>query len=302
LALLSTLQAGNDGGPFLLGMTATPFRRDQRNLSDLFGHPTATLDLIEGMRRGFLANVDYRLHTDNIDWTRLRALNGSSFSPANINKTLFIQEWDDAVVHELQQVWGQVDKPRAIVFCGTIEHAIMTRDRINSLSFCRAEALYSQSDGRLLPASERSRLLCDFQDGRCQVICAVDILNEGIDVPDVNIIVFQRVTHSRRIFVQQLGRGLRIAPGKESVIVLDFVSDIRRFAAGLEMQRSLNVAEPGAVCARIGHKVRFARRSAEDIQAQRFITEWLSDAGELQDCPDEVATLRFPPTELLEIH
>lgn len=60
-------------------------------------------------------------------------------------------------------------------------------------------------------------------EGMINVVCAVDIFNEGIDVPDVNILVFQRVTHSRRIFIQQLGRGLRISEGKDKVIVLDFV-------------------------------------------------------------------------------
>ena len=85
---------------------------------------------------------------------------------------------------------------------------------------------------------ERNRLLWDFADGRIGILCAMDVLNEGVDVPDVNLVVFQRVTHSRRIFVQQLGRGLRLAEGKDKVIVLDFVSDVRRFAAGLELQRA----------------------------------------------------------------
>ena len=84
--------------------------------------------------------------------------------------------------------------------------------------------------------SERNRILCDFHDGEVQVMCAMNIFNEGIDVPDVNIVVFQRVTHSRRIFIQQLGRGLRLSEVKEKVIVLDFVSDIRRFAAGRQRQ------------------------------------------------------------------
>ena len=92
---------------------------------------------------------------------------------------------------------------------------------------------------------ERNRVLSDFHDGTVDVVCAVDIFNEGVDVPDVNIIVFQRVTHSRRIFIQQLGRGLRLAPGKEKVIVLDFVSDIRRFAAGLDLKDKLETASDG---------------------------------------------------------
>ena len=56
------------------------------------------------------------------------------------------------------------------------------------------------------------------------ILTAVDLLNEGVDVPDVNILCFARVTHSRRIFVQQLGRGLRLREGKSHVLVLDFVS------------------------------------------------------------------------------
>ena len=105
-------------------------------------------------------------------------------------------------------------------------------DRINSLGFCAAAAIFSQTaTGRAMEPYERNRILSDFHDGAIDVVCAVDIFNEGVDVPDVNIIVFQRVTDSRRIFVQQLGRGLRLAPGKDKVIVLDFVSDVRRFAA-----------------------------------------------------------------------
>src|SRR5207249_8213886 len=107
-------------------------------------------------------------------------------------------------------------------------------------SFCSAAAIYSKtSTGKSMAPYERNRVLSDFHDGVVDVVCAVDIFNEGVDVPDVNIIVFQRVTHSRRIFIQQLGRGLRLAPGKDRVIVLDFVSDIRRFAAGLDLKDEL---------------------------------------------------------------
>ena len=62
---------------------------------------------------------------------------------------------------------------------------------------------------------ERNQILWDFSDGRIGILCAVDVLNEGVDVPDVNLVVFQRVTHSRRIFVQQLGRGLRLVRGED---------------------------------------------------------------------------------------
>src|SRR5262249_36804272 len=161
----------------------------------------------------------YRMYTDNIRWENLVGLKGKSFTPDAINRRLFIEEWDDAVVDELQRTWSEQVKPRAIVFCGTIDHALTMRDKINARGFSAAAAIYSQSrTGPALGSFERNRILLDFEEGRVSTICVVDVFNEGIDVPDVNVIVFQRVTHSRRIFIQQLGRGLRIAPDKEKVI------------------------------------------------------------------------------------
>ena len=239
-SVLAELRAGQVGGPFLLGLTATPWRPGEESIEPTFGAPAITVDLVYGMKRGYLANVDYRMFTDNIDWEALASLQGRRFSPKRINRTLFIRQWDDAVVFELQRVWAEQEDARCIVFCGTIEHAVKMRDRINSLGFCTAAAVYSATPSApTLSPAERNRILCDFHDGVIQTVCAVDIFNEGIDVPDVNIIVFQRVTHSRRIFVQQLGRGLRLTDGKEKVIVLDFVSDIRRFAAGIDLKDAL---------------------------------------------------------------
>src|SRR6188472_131393 len=90
---------------------------------------------------------------------------------------------------------------------------------------------------------DRQQRLLDFRAGRVPILAAVDVLNEGVDVPDVNVLVFARVTHSRRIFVQQLGRGLRLREGKDKVVALDFVSDIRRIAALLNLRRSLKAEE-----------------------------------------------------------
>jgi superfamily II DNA or RNA helicase len=298
-SILQDTGAGQLHGPFLIGLTATPWRPDETDLVDFFGEPLVSIDMVSGLRKGFLSNVDYRIYTDNINWEALHNLSGSRFSPRQINRTLFITEWDDAVVLELQRTWGDQQRPRAIVFCGTIDHAITMRDRINSLGFCNSAAIYSQTSiGRLMPAYERNRILCDFHDGAIDVLCAVDILNEGVDVPDVNIVVFQRVTHSRRIFVQQLGRGLRLAPGKEKVIVLDFVSDIRRFAAGLDLKDSLAEDRPAPgnpVRIRLPHKVSFRRAGAEDPHTESFLREWLHDVAEIEGAGEDASVLRFPP-------
>ena len=145
---------------------------------------------------------------------------------------------------------------------------------------------------------ERNRVLSDFHDGTINVVCAVDIFNEGVDVPDVNIIVFQRVTHSRRIFIQQLGRGLRLAPGKEKVIVLDFVSDIRRFAAGLDLKDKLDAADgvrTGPVRVQLPHKVAFRRVGEEDPKTESFLRQWLEDVAAVESSGEDVSVLKFPP-------
>jgi superfamily II DNA or RNA helicase len=298
--VLRELRAGQTVGPFLIGLTATPWRPDDTDLQVYFGEPVVSVDLVTGLRKGFLTNVDYRMYTDNINWEGLHALKGKTFSPRAINRTLFINQWDDAVVYELQAAWREQAKPRAIVFCGTIDHAITMRDKINALGFCSAAAIYSQPvGGKAMAPYERNRVLSDFHDGTVNVVCAVDIFNEGVDVPDVNIIVFQRVTHSRRIFIQQLGRGLRLAPGKKNVIVLDFVSDIRRFAAGLDLKDKLEEGargRAGAVRVQLPHKVAFRRVGADDPKTETFLRQWLEDVAAVEAAGEDASILKYPPS------
>lgn len=292
------LSAGQPGGPYALGLTATPWRADEVDITHYFGEPRVNVDTITGLKNGFLANVDYRMYTDNIDWDSLHDLEGHTFSPRQINRTLFINQWDDAVVETLADTWREQRNPRAIVFCGTIDHAIMMRDKINQLGFCRAEALFSGGGSyaaEKMTQFRRNQVLSDFADGTISVVCAVDIFNEGIDVPDVNILVFQRVTHSRRIFIQQLGRGLRVSEDKDKVIVLDFVSDIRRFAAGIELKDELGTPADGAMRVDIPSTVTFMKVGGEDKEAESFLREWLEDVVAIEDAGEDASVLKYPP-------
>lgn len=296
--VFETLSAGQPGGTFALGLTATPWRADEVDITTYFGEPRVNVDTITGLKNGFLANVDYRMYTDNIDWDSLHDLEGNSFSPKQINRTLFINQWDDAVVETLADTWLEQRNPRAIVFCGTIDHAIMMRDKINQLGFCRAEALFSGGGSyaaEKMTQFRRNQILSDFADGTISVVCAVDIFNEGIDVPDVNILVFQRVTHSRRIFIQQLGRGLRVSEDKDKVIVLDFVSDIRRFAAGIELKDELAASSDGAMRVDIPNTVTFMKVGGEDRETESFLREWLEDVVAIEDAGEDASVLKFPP-------
>ncbi len=292
--------AGKYNGPFLLGLTATPWRPDNVDLSDIFGETVVCIDMVEGLKKGFLANVDYRMYTDNINWDALRNLEGQSFTPKQINRTLFIDQWDDSVVYELKRTWLEQHNPRAIVFCGTIDHANIMTAKLNALGFCNAAAIYSNSgNGYSMTQFEKNRILADFADGIVNVVCTVDIFNEGLDVPDVNILVFQRVTHSRRIFIQQLGRGLRIAEDKDKVIVLDFVSDIRRFAAGIELKDGLeddeNYDKRKPTRISLPNKVTFKKVTGDDPETEKFLRVWLDDIAAIEASGENTSVLKFPP-------
>jgi superfamily II DNA or RNA helicase len=192
---------------------------------------------------------------------------------------------DDAAIEELREVWNRTVSPRAIVFCRTIDHAEEVASLLQAAGWRRAACISNRQNRR-----ERDILMSEFRDGRIPVVTVVDIFNEGVDVPDVNILCFMRVTHSRRIFVQQLGRGLRLTPGKERVHVLDFVSDIRRIAATLELRRALARAQEGEI-ERLTLPSSVIEFSVPQVGS--LMDEWIKDAAALEDAEEEVR-LQFP--------
>src|SRR5207249_7227704 len=93
-----------------------------------------------------------------------------------------------------------------------------------------------------MPAREREQYLRQFQQGDLHVLCACDLLNEGWDCPDVEVLLMARPTLSKVIYLQQLGRGTRKAPGKECLIVFDFVDNASRYNQSLSLHRVLGVS------------------------------------------------------------
>jgi superfamily II DNA or RNA helicase len=271
-----------------LGVTATPWRGDQFDIRHRFGEPSYTLGIEDGMRLGYLADVRYRLFADNIDWDFVPLLSEHSYTIRDLNARLFLPERDEAIRDHLIEVWRATPSPRAVVFCRTIEHAERMAEALSQVpQWNGAETVHAQLERR-----ERQLRLMRFRNGDTPVITAVDILNEGVDIPDVNIICFARVTHSRRIFVQQLGRGLRLSPGKRHVEVLDFVSDVRRVAAILNLS--------GKVAASEIETLRLAQRGTtfgfSDQRAENLMREWIRDAASLETALDD-ARLQFPAPE-----
>jgi superfamily II DNA or RNA helicase len=270
-------------GASQFGVTATPWRGDKYDIESHFGPASYKLGIGEGMRLGYLAQVDYRLFVDNIDWEVVRDVSRRSYSMKELNSKLFLPERDEAILDELATAWRSTLDPRAIVFCRTKEHA----ERMAELLRRTPEWRNAQAIHEGLKVRERQLRLLDFRSGRIPILTAVDILNEGVDVPDVNIICFARVTHSRRIFVQQLGRGLRLREGKHKVIALDFVSDLRRVAALLDLRR-----QTGADEIEVLSDVPQTTITFNDAKAESLLEQWILDAADLETANDD-ARLQF---------
>ncbi len=270
---------------FLLGMTATPWRGDGLPMEMLFGNALARISIVDGMKMGFLAHVDYRVFSDTIDWTHIERHTSGKLRVSDLNKRLFIPQRDEAVIDSVNATAREIKNPRIIVFCSSIEHA----RRFTALMNLSSKLKCAELSG--VERVEQNRRLMQFAGGKIQVVTAVDVLNEGIDVPDVNMIVFLRPTHSRRIFIQQLGRGLRVSPktGKNCVIVLDFVTDIRRLAdaAAIDHEAQRGGSEFASF---VFDKsmIRFECRNT-----QTFVEQWLRDVSDLGDAEDS-ALLEFP--------
>ncbi|WP_262690596.1 DEAD/DEAH box helicase family protein [Kordiimonas aestuarii] len=266
------------------GVTATPWRGDGYDIDDLLGPPVVKVGIEDGLKRGFLCEADYRLLADNVDWSAVSATSRNHYSISQLNRLLLLPTRDEEAARTIRDVFDKEKRRSAIIFCSSIHHANSFAATLKLFDF-RAEAITGEMDLR-----ERDRTMAAFRKGQLDIVTTRDLFNEGVDVPDVDMIVFMRVTHSRRIFVQQLGRGLRISPTKKKVVVLDFVSDLRRIAEVVELEKALagdieRLRMPGVVQFR-------------DESAGSFMLDWMRDQADLfmreGDPTLELPSFNFP--------
>jgi superfamily II DNA or RNA helicase len=254
--------------PMIGGATATPWRGDRFDIDTILGHPVAKIGIDLGLRQGFLCEADYRLLADNIDWELVQRRSKNEYSIKELNTKLLIPTRDDEAARILADVFKLEKRRAVIVFCPSVDHAGAFAAMLRLYGF-RSASITGEMDAR-----ERDKTMALFRKGALDAVTTVDIFNEGVDVPDVDMLVFMRVTHSRRIFVQQLGRGLRIAPNKKKVVVLDFVSDLRRISEVIDLQSAVSGdVERMESLERI---VQFADRGAG-----HFMLEWMLDQADL---------------------
>ncbi|MCX6781178.1 MAG: DEAD/DEAH box helicase family protein [Candidatus Magasanikbacteria bacterium] len=209
---------------FLLGQTATPRRMDGRDVTAQFGEPVYSYDLVEALADGlWLAGIDYDMVLDGIDHEKLdelvaRAQRGDrTITRAEIDSVVFGREQFQDVARRVREAQGP-DGMRTIFFCDSIADV----ERVAEL-FPDARAYHTS-----LHSTQQAATLYAYRHGAFQEILVVNKFNEAIDIPDAELIVFLRSTDSETIFYQQLGRGLRLAPGKTRVKVLDFVGNTKR--------------------------------------------------------------------------
>ncbi|MFL5356181.1 DEAD/DEAH box helicase family protein [Archangium sp.] len=272
--------------PKLGGATATPWRGDGYDIDELLGPALVKLGIADGLREGFLADVDYRLLADNLDWKVVQGMSRHRYSIRDLNRHLIIPLRDEEAARTIRQVFHEERRRSVIVFSPTIVHATAFAGMLRHFGF-RAEAISSEMDAR-----ERDLVMTRFRAGQLDAVTTVDLFNEGVDVPDVDMLVFMRVTHSRRIFVQQLGRGLRLSPGKKKVVVLDVVTDLRRVAEVLDLDKSVR----GEDVERLGLGGRVVQ--LRDASAGSFLKEWMLDQASLflreEDSDLELPDFDFP--------
>ena len=205
----------------LLGLTATPERHDGGDiLGDFGGVIAAELRLPEAINQRHLSpfqyfGIDDETDLRNISWSRGRYDIAQLTNLYTHNQARF-----DKILLSLQEIVTDLHQMKALAFCVSRDHAnYMVRQLL--LKGVKADVLTSDN------SNERQQKQQAIGSGEINVLCVVDIFNEGVDIPEVDTLLFLRPTESLTIFLQQLGRGLRLANGKECCTVLDFVGNSR---------------------------------------------------------------------------
>jgi superfamily II DNA or RNA helicase len=204
---------------FMLGMTATPDRTDRKDIFELFDYNKVyEISLSEVIDKGYLVPYTYIGLTDNVDYTNIR-YEGQKYKVDDLERNLIIPERNEAI-YQAYIASDKGDSDKAIGFCISIKHAERMAKFFKNKGI-KAEAIHSDSD-------KRDAIIEQFRNDDIQIVFTVDIFNEGIDFPNIRVLLFLRPTESKTIFIQQLGRGLRLCAGKDRVRVIDFIGNYKR--------------------------------------------------------------------------
>jgi superfamily II DNA or RNA helicase len=276
----------------LLGLTATPERSDGQPVAPYFdmrpdGSPAVELRLWHALDLQLLAPFEYYACDDATDfsgvpWDRAgeREVIDTLVTGNDVRARLVVNEW--------RRLASDARRSRALVFCVSVAHAQFMSDWLNRAGLPAACVVGDT------PAEDRRRAPQRLADGELCALVTVDLYNEGVDLPAVDTLLLLRPTQSPVLFQQQIGRGLRLAPGKESCLVLDFVGQHRaefRFdrllssLTGLARRELLSGVEHGFGSLPPGCHIHLQRQTREQVlQSLRSLTGqgWRRMKTELQ--------------------
>jgi superfamily II DNA or RNA helicase len=225
----------------LLGLTATPERMDGASVAADFGNRfAAEIRLAEALEEKMLCPFHYFGVADPVSLAGDQFWRNGRYEISAL-EDVYTGDHETArkrlnvILSSLLCFEPDLDRVRGIGFCVSVKHAKFMAAKFNETGIASG-VLIGETD-----SNERTDLLNDFRASKIRFLFTRDVLNEGLDVPDVNTVLFLRPTESLTVFLQQLGRGLRNAPGKECLTVLDFVGQAhRRYRIDIKLKSLLS--------------------------------------------------------------
>lgn len=212
----------------LLGLTATPERMDGSSILPDFDHRfTAEIRLPEALDEKLLCPFHYFGVTDSLDLDEEKLWSNGKYIASELENLYTGDDFKanqrlDTILQALRKYLPELDGVRGIGFCAGVKHAHFMAKKFREVGL-DAEVLLGETPKELRDERQKK-----FRDGDLQFLFAVDVLSEGVDIPEINLVMFLRPTESLTVFLQQLGRGLRHSPGKDCLTVLDFVGQTHR--------------------------------------------------------------------------
>ena len=203
---------------FLIGLTATPDRLDRKNLDEIFGQYETKLTLKEAIEKHVISNIRcYRL-ISNIDLSEVR-YNGKDYNYADLEKTLVIDSRNELIANTIKKYFEPKKDffKQGIVFCVNIQHCKRLEKLLNNLGIS-AKAVFGAN-------KDNDEIIEKYRNKKIQFLLSCQIISEGWDCPQTEIVVMARPTLSKVLYLQQIGRGVRNCPGKECLYVIDVVDN-----------------------------------------------------------------------------
>lgn len=209
---------------FLLGLTATPFRTDNKDIFVLCDDNVVyEINLKEAINRDILSPFSYYGVFDETDYSNVEVRKGK-YVTEQLEKVLIRRDRFDLILSHFIKFNGL--NRVSMGFCASIRHAELMAEYFNS-NGVKAVCVHSRpSESKCF--AERGEAIEALKSRSVQIVFSVDVFNEGVDVPALDMVLFLRPTESFTLFLQQLGRGLRKSDYKEKLIALDFIGNYRK--------------------------------------------------------------------------